>query len=305
MKICLLVLVLAVGSQGFLLADLKETFHKVGDAFTSTFHTVGEQAKQVGNSLLGTLKEQGTSLLGQTVQSLLLGGMQALQNTQVTDAPTKRNLEAQILEAELKSILANKLGKYQTTFNSAVDTLTKLGALSHSTDPTQLVEAVDEIVHSHNTASNKLLKELIQEVQQAFGKSIDLTKRSALTDLLGQVGQGLAQFFQPHLEAAKNLVNGLGNVVKQTGTDVGPAVQPHVDALKTSGAALLQHGQNALAALKDAVKDILHQTLTNMQPHLVNVVQHGTALAGQAGAQFAKNLGTQMLSGLQTTPQEA
>ena len=58
---------------------------------------------------------------------------------------------------------------------------------------------------SHNTASNKLLKELIQEVQQAFGKSIDLTKRSALTDLLGQVGQGLAQFFQPHLEAAKNV----------------------------------------------------------------------------------------------------
>lgn len=69
MKLCFLVLVLAVGSQGFLLADLKDTFHKVGDAFTATFHTVGEQAKQVGNSLLGTLKEQGTSLLGQTVQS--------------------------------------------------------------------------------------------------------------------------------------------------------------------------------------------------------------------------------------------
>lgn len=50
---------------------------------------------------------------------------------------------------------------------------------------------------------------------------------------------------------------------------------------------------------------ITDQTLTNMQPHLVNVVQHGTALAGQAGAQFAKNLGTQVLSGLQQTPQEA
>ena len=49
----------------------------------------------------------------------------------------------------MKSILANKLGKYQTTFNSAVDTLTKLGALSHSTDPTQLVEAVDEIVRKY------------------------------------------------------------------------------------------------------------------------------------------------------------
>ncbi|XP_052058793.1 uncharacterized protein LOC127699097 [Mytilus californianus] len=305
MKLYFLVLVLAVGSQGFLLDDLKETFHKVGDAFTATFHTVGEQAKQVGTSLLGSLKEQGSSLLGQTVQSLLLGGMQALQNTQVTPAGSKRNLEAQILEAELKSILADKLGKYQTTFNSAIDTLTKLGALSHSTDPTKLVEAVDEIVHSHNTVSNKLLKELIQEIQQSLGKSLNLNKRNALTDLLGQVGQNLAQFFQPHLEAAKNLVNGLGTVVKQTGTDVGPAIQPHVDALKTSGAALLQHGQNALAALKDAVTDVLHQTLVNIKPHLVNVVQHGTALASQAGGQFVNHLSSHLLSSLGAATPEA
>ena len=69
MKLCIILLVLAVGSQGFLLNELKETFGKIGDAFTATFQTVGEQAKTVGQGLLETLKQQGTELAGQAVQS--------------------------------------------------------------------------------------------------------------------------------------------------------------------------------------------------------------------------------------------
>ena len=70
MKLGLILLVLAVGSQGFLMTELKETFSKVGDAFKATFQSVGEQAKVVGNALLDQLKQQGTDLLGQTAQSM-------------------------------------------------------------------------------------------------------------------------------------------------------------------------------------------------------------------------------------------
>jgi biopolymer transport protein ExbD len=46
--------------------------------------------------------------------------------------------------------------------------------------------------------------------------------------------------------------------VKQTAQQMQTQAQPHVDEIKNSGQVVVQHGKNALQALKDAVTDILH-----------------------------------------------
>ena len=54
------------------------------------------------------------------------------------------------------------------------------------------------------------------------------------------------------------VVGGVGDGLKQTATTFSSAVNgTHVTEMQNSGAAIAQHGKNALNALKDAVTDIL------------------------------------------------
>ena len=55
------------------------------------------------------------------------------------------------------------------------------------------------------------------------------------------------------------VVTAVGQGVTQTAQQVQVQAQPHVDEITHSGTALLQHGKNALQALKDAVTDILRK----------------------------------------------
>ena len=54
-------------------------------------------------------------------------------------------------------------------------------------------------------------------------------------------------------------MSALGQGVKETAAQSGTAAQTHLSAIQSSGATILQHGQNALAALKDALTDILRK----------------------------------------------
>jgi hypothetical protein len=52
------------------------------------------------------------------------------------------------------------------------------------------------------------LHELIEGVEEHFGKALHhfpTHKRSAFTDLLGNVGQSVAAFFQPHIDGLKQV----------------------------------------------------------------------------------------------------
>jgi len=55
------------------------------------------------------------------------------------------------------------------------------------------------------------------------------------------------------------VVSALGQGVTQTAHQVQTQAQPHVDEIKHSGTAVVQHGKTALQALKDAVTDILRK----------------------------------------------
>ena len=55
------------------------------------------------------------------------------------------------------------------------------------------------------------------------------------------------------------VVNALGQGVTDTAHQVQAQAQPHVDAIKHTGEAVLQHGKNALQALKAVVTGILRK----------------------------------------------
>jgi len=53
-----------------------------------------------------------------------------------------------------------------------------------------------------------LLRELVEGVEEHFGKAlhhVPAHKRNAFTDLLGNVGQSVAAFFQPHIDGLKQV----------------------------------------------------------------------------------------------------
>ena len=51
------------------------------------------------------------------------------------------------------------------------------------------------------------------------------------------------------------VISPLGESVKQAVAQTATTAQPHVDAIKTSGQAILKHGKNVLQALKNAVTE--------------------------------------------------
>nr|XP_022339327.1 uncharacterized protein LOC111134516 [Crassostrea virginica] len=282
----LLLLCLTAGSQASFLDDLKAAFQNIGTSLTTTIHAVGDQAKVVGQNLLSTAKEQGSQLASQALQSLLMGTMNALSQPSTTDTATKRSLsdllqEVKPLTDAAKNIVEQKMDNMNGLYGEALNQLKSLASQITTMPASEIIKAVDQIVAAHHTLSNKLQGELVSELTSLYGKVLSYhpgTKRSTFTDALSSLGSGLASFFQPHIQAVQQLVSGVGESLKQTASSYQTALTSgaHGDAISASTSQLAQHGQNALSALKDAVTDILQQTLTNMQPHIVNILQHGS-----------------------------
>ncbi|XP_061194211.1 uncharacterized protein LOC133202411 [Saccostrea echinata] len=281
-----LLLCLAAGSQASFLDDLKNAFSNVGSALTNTVHAVGDQAKVVGQNLLSSAAEQGKQLASQALQSLLMGTMNALSSSGTTDTSgTKRSLSELLQQAKpltdaAKQIVQQKMDNMNGVYTEALNQIKALASQLTNMPASEIIQKVDQIVSAHHAVSNKLQSELVSDLTQLFGNVLSLhpgNKRNTFTDALGTVGQGLANFFQPHVQALQQLVGGVGESLKQTASAFQTSLTSgaHGDAIAQSSAQIAQHGQNALSALKDAVTDILQQTLTNMQPHIVNVLSNG------------------------------
>nr|XP_011445809.2 uncharacterized protein LOC109617042 [Crassostrea gigas] len=282
----LLLLCLAAGSQANFFDDLKATFHNIGAALTTTVHAVGDQAKVVGTNLLTAATEQGKTLASQALQSLLMGTMSALQKPP-TDGAVKRSLsefleQSKHLTGAAEMLVQQKMDKLKGIYKEAIDKLKDVSSQLTELPATDLIKKVDQIVISHHLVTDQIQTELVSELTKLFGHALSLHpdhKRGTFSDALSSIGQGLAHFFQPHVQAVQQLVSGVGESLKQTAQTFHTSLTTgtHGTAIHDSASTLAQHGQNALSALKDAVSDILHQTLTNMQPHIVNILQHGTS----------------------------
>nr|XP_022339328.1 uncharacterized protein LOC111134517 [Crassostrea virginica] len=282
----LLVLCLAAGSQANFFDDLKSTFQNIGTALTTTLHAVGDQAKVVGTNLLSAAKDQGSQLASQALQSLLMGTMSALQHPDTTSTGTKRSLselleQSKPLTDAAKMIVEEKMDKLSAVYKEALDRLKGLSSQLTELPAAELKKKVDQIVAAHKIVTDDIQTEIVSDLTKLFGHVLShhpSVKRQSFTDALSSLGSGLASFFQPHIQAIQQMVSGVGESLKQTASAFHTSLTTgtHGTAIHDSASALAQHGQNALSALKDAVSDILQQTLTNMQPHIVNILQHGS-----------------------------
>jgi len=273
---------LILSCQGSFLDSLSSAFSGIGDAFTATAHTLGEQAKTVGTGLLNQLKDQGTQLASQALQSLLMGSMNALSQS---STPTKRDVQQVVdqytsLSREAQQAIVERVGNLQGMMNEAIGKMEQsFSQLTHV--PVSQIEAeIKHIIQTHEGLSNLLVQDLTHSLVNVFGKAVPKTnKRNMFTDALGSIANATAAFFKPHVDAVNQLVHGVGSALTQTANTFTTALQtsPHNTEMTNSGQAILQHGSNALSAIQQSVTDILQQTLTNIQPHLVNIVQHGAA----------------------------
>lgn len=61
---------------------------------------------------------------------------------------------------------------------------------------------------SHHLVTDQIQTELVSELTKLFGHALSLHpdhKRGTFSDALSSIGQGLAHFFQPHVQAVQQV----------------------------------------------------------------------------------------------------
>jgi len=268
-------LVLSAGAQASFLDDLKSSLGGVGDAFKQTFSGVVEQGKTLGTQLLGQLQTQGTQLLGQAAQSLLLNVMNNLQSTSAP-ATKKRDLPSLVSQAEstvqnVKQLLSTGVNKYQGMFEAALNKLSGLVANMDALPVDKLVSSVDNVVATHNTMADNLLKGLIQNIaQQLTSTAGSMSNKRDLSSLLGTVTSGLEQFLKPNVDVLKQILTNVGDNLKQTTTQMQGTLDQtvsgltqqvlgHLSNFQLNGQTMLSKGQLAVNTLKNLVDQELQK----------------------------------------------
>ncbi|KAK6195541.1 hypothetical protein SNE40_000950 [Patella caerulea] len=286
-------LVLTGANAGFL-DEFKATLHSIGDNIKNVYNGVKPLLSSAVGKLVGDLKTTGSQILAQGAQALLgslSGGTTTTRDVALLDKVGQfiKNGEGMI------STLSHTIGNL---FNGAVAKLTdlagKLGNAQLFGQPvSKYISEIEEVVSSHNLLQSSILKQLIEQPAKLLSSAAQHLmghKRSAIGDLLSNIGQQLASTFKPAIDTVTKHITNLGATLKNAGTALFGAVKPTIDALtgkltdhvnnlKQVGTELLGHGKNALSALTDAVTDILGQTFHNAQP----TIQKAIDTAKQAG----------------------
>lgn len=286
---------LVAGAQASFLDDLTSAFKNLADGVLAA-------GSVVGSSLLDQVKQTGMTLASTAVGQLV--------NQLDEVGQTKRDVSAVAHElGPLVQGLQQAMGEHseaqKVLFSFAIKELEQVAAKMVSLDNTPLsdiLKEIDSIVGGHSQVAD-----LLMEAMKTKVTSMAPHKRS-LVDSLGQVGTSLTSMFSPQIESLKGIVSSVGDALKQAAAglfsslaqsvmSLGPALAPHSSAIQTSGSAIAGEGQNALDALKGAVSDIFQQTLTNVQPHINNIVQHGTQAVSAAAGQLLTNMLTSAITG--------
>jgi len=277
---------------------------------------VGDAFKQTGHDLLSTLDQTASQLLAQATSSagtLLSQGAQSLishlQEQKLPDgtsvSASTRNIgllqrvdgfknEAvkmlQLGEQQLKAVLSTALA----SFNQILDKVRNL-----EVSPDTVVAAIDKLTGAHNQLLDMFLTDLVTSTDSLVAKYFSSNKRSSVGDFFNNLGSSLASAFKPVVDTVKGMVSSTGtalqssatgflNAAKDSASQLGQKLTPHVQTLQGHAQTLVQHGSNALDALKAATADILQQTMENMKPTL-NQMGQTLAAAGQTAVQHFAN----------------
>ncbi|XP_067668099.1 uncharacterized protein [Haliotis asinina] len=299
MKVLVLVLVLSVSaaSGNNLLDSIKSSLQTIGGAVKQTSQDFGPFAATIGKNLLGTVKNDTAKMLTGTLSDLIGKAFTSLFHHQ-RDTPAIMT-QIKTLESKLKDLL--KLGTSQ--FSDVIDEVfgeiqtihTQLKNLQiHPEDALKKVEA---LLAKHTFLSNEFLQALERDTTKVVKSVFNLKKRSVVTDKLRSLGSAIAAAFKPAVDTVSQMVHGAGSALsvaangllsaaKDSISQLGEKLKPHVVALSSQIGQLTQHGTTAMNAMKDAMTDIFSQTMQNVKPALNNMAQ----TAANAGQTIVKQL---------------
>jgi hypothetical protein len=304
--LCIAVLVAGAQAQSFgeLVSSIKQ---KLTDTFTNVVTVLKAPATSLLQTLLADLKASGAQLL-----STGLVALTSKLGSTATTAPGSRREVAEIghlIEVaqtflheqadRVKELASSALAELEKVVPEIVDTLFKGEGLQ------EIFKKIDGIEVLHGLLQNHLVDNLggnlLKVAEQTIGHLLS-PKRSGITDTLASFGQTLAALFKPVQDAVKQHVSTVASGIKTLGSallgslagtfaQLKSSLTPHIAALKTVGAQLVQHGINALSASKDALSDVLAQTFQNAQPAVQTAVNTLKDAAGVVVQNVAQHLG--------------
>lgn len=317
------VLLLVSGSQANILESFTKELENVGKLLEETLGKAKEEGENLLKNVLeqGTnhLNNAGNAI-ADAIKKLLEGsglGKRSLDNSQIAEwvnTITNKGKEAlDNAKNKLNEVFQNAIDSFQ----AVAEKLTGADFLCKFKDTIEsLNREVQEITETHTRSARNILDDLpkwllqqlenilgdlaqagLDSIQKALGDLVgkrDLTQHKRLLDALAQIGKSIGDFFKPHvdniIEGVKNMGNSLkdaaGNAletIKGHVDTLGEKLKGHVEELKNHGEQILGHGANALNALKEAVGDILNQTLGNVGKNINGIIDTGKDAAKVIG----------------------
>ncbi|KAK6196144.1 hypothetical protein SNE40_001428 [Patella caerulea] len=286
MKVIIVFTVLLVaGANAGFFTDISETLNNIGKKFTDTLEKVGEgvkttnaafipYAQNVSKELLKDAAQSGISVVSNTVIDLL---GTAFKNMFHIGRDTGIKDKLVNFEHEMKNMLLKGVEEFTPVITGAFQEMEKLGQKVKSLefDLPQLEKDIESVILGHQHQGNTFLLDLISSIETIINNNFGVqTKRSAFGDTLKSLTDLITGFFKPAIQNVHNLLgsagqalkNVAGNVVSsvhQSVSELGEKLAPHIANLKNQAVELLQNGNTALSAIKDATSDILGQTVVN------------------------------------------
>lgn len=291
------------------------------NAFVCKMKELGHYIKEHAKRLGGKLAEVGKSVLSAGIEqgkNLLVNGGQAVLGT-VLEHMNKSGIIGK------RHVIMEKLGEHvkngvehlkkvheflKGAFTKAVakitDVMKKNAALKVDDDTDKKVDgAVDDFKKDSKSGFAKIAAGIKEKLSNMFAKGMDMlkekfskkTEKRAILDTIKNVwGKakehftnivgGLANTFQPHLDALTEGVKGLASKAKEHATNLVEAAKGHfnalkdklsghLDTLKGHGAKLGEHAKNALNALKEAVASIASQAAGHLKDTVGDMLNTG------------------------------
>jgi len=307
-------LLLSAGADANILESIKSGLSKVGDFFKNTFEDAKTIGKEVLNQVVDQgkdlLSQTGQALIGSLLNNLqnVVGkrsvAKQAIVNTikegierakKVMDTVKAKLQESFENSLEMLKTIAQKVSgfdflcsakegmeEFEKMINGAVDKHTRVARNILDNLPDYLLKALTNML---GDLANAGIDKINEAIDQLLGKR-DLSEHKRILDALSQIGQSIADFFKPHVDKIVDGVKSMGQSLKDAAGNaletikghvntLGEKLKGHVDELKNHGEQILGHGANALNALKDAVGDIINQTIGNVGENVKGIIDTG------------------------------
>jgi len=270
--------------------------------------------KEEGKNLLEQGKKMGESYIESSAKLLISDMMKAM--SQGKDASQSLLQEGNVAVEVAKAFFGDKVEELKDVVEVAhrelqaltdsVSTGAFIGegidALNKKAD--QVIQDFEQKVEAKMNEMSNGLSGVFQGLVEKYLKSeaekvlSGIRSRRFIKDLWENIknstataGKAIADAFKPHVDTVVNAAKALHQTLKGHASNLWSAVSGHVNTLsdklsghvqdlKDKGGLLVQHGTDALTALKQAATEILGQTFQNMNHTVHGMINTGKDAAG-------------------------